>query len=167
MVDFKKDTWLYILIAAIIAIIALLTPAAVYDTDKIYFFFSGTITYSADELMAQAVGTTGEWYGTGTATIWTLAIASMSIALLLWYGIHNMKGMEFKWDWLVYALIGIALIILPILMMVYDLEQQGIELDVSFAPILLLISGIIVIAATVIEKFGDRIFKGGAAAAGA
>ncbi len=153
MVDFKKDTWIYILIAAILALISIFTPVAAVDTDKIYLFFGGMISYSADKLVNPAT----EWYGFGTATIWTLAITCMSIALLLWYGIHNMKGMEFKWDWLVYVLIGILLIIFPILMLVFDLDHPVYgTLDIGFAPIGILISGIICIAAFVLEKFVGR-----------
>ncbi|MFX1311176.1 MAG: hypothetical protein ACFFHD_01005 [Promethearchaeota archaeon] len=148
MVDFKKDTWIYILIAAILALISIFTPIASYETDTQYFF-GGVLAYNADA--------DPSWMGYGAATIWTLALTSMSIALLLFYGIHNMKGMEFKWDWLVYALCGIVMFIFPILMMVFDLEYTygtiEYKLDVGFAPIGILISGIISIAVFALEKF--------------
>ena len=109
MVDFKKDTWIYILIAAILALISIFTPVASTDAlgGTTQIFFGGNNYYNADF--------DPEWFGVATATVWTLAITSMCIALLLFYGIHNMKGVEFKWDWLVFALIGIAMIIFPIL----------------------------------------------------
>ncbi|MFW9942602.1 MAG: hypothetical protein ACFFFT_16300 [Candidatus Thorarchaeota archaeon] len=146
MVDFKKDTWIYVIIAAILALISLFTPVA-SDGDTQYFF-SGFLTYNDPD-----------WFGFGAATIWTLAITSMSIALLLFYGIHNMKGMEFKWDWLVYLLCGIAMIIFPILMFVYDLEFTFVttfKLDVGFGGIGILIAGIIAVAAFVLEKIVGR-----------
>jgi len=160
LVDFKKDTWIYILIAAILALISIFTPVGTitaslspYKDSSVWF--SGSILYNADF--------DPEWFGAGAATIWTLAITCMSIAILLFYGIHNMKGMEFKWDWLFYVLIGIALIIFPILMLVYDLDSaQFGQMSVGFAPIGILISGILCIGAFALEKFGDRI--GGAEA---
>jgi hypothetical protein len=144
LVDFKKDTWIYVLIAAILALISIFTPMGTLKTGDSSVWWWIAITYNAD--------LDPEWNGYGAATLWTLVLTSMAIALLLWYGIHNMKGMEFKWDWLVYALSGIALIILPILMLVYDYDL----LDIGFAPIGILLSGIICIGAVVLEKFIGR-----------
>ena len=141
MVDFKKDTWIYALIAAILALISIFTPVASVDGQQI--FFSGLLTYDDPD-----------WLGFGAATIWTLALTSMCIALLLFYGIHSMKGMEFKWDWLVYFLSGIVMIIFPILMLVYDLDNPLYgELDVGFGGIGILIAGIIAVVAFVMDKF--------------
>jgi len=155
LVDLKKDTWIYILIAAILALISLFTPLGTNAADSL-IWWSGQITHNAD--------LDPEWMGAGAATIWTLAITSMSIAALLFYGIHNMKGKEFKWDWLFYGLIGIALFIMPILMLVFDYDTAMMgEIDIGFAPIGILIAGIICIVAFIFEKFGDKIFKGGAA----
>ncbi len=143
MVDFKKDTWIYILIAAVLAIISLFTPIISSDSDA-YMWWSGAITYYVDPDI---------WYGFGTATIWTLGMTAFGAALLLWYGIHNMKGMEFKWDWLVYLIVGILLIIMPILMLVYDFES---DMTIGFAPIGILLAGIIAVVAFVLEKFVGR-----------
>ena len=144
MVDFKKDTWLYILIAAVLLIIALFTPVA---SDKAagvttQAWWGGIITYLSG-------GGTDLWVGGGAATIWTFGFAAFSLALLLFYGIHNMKGMEFKWDWLVYIIVGIVLIIFPILMFVFDSEG----LTVGFAPIGVLLAGVLCVVAFVFEKF--------------
>ena len=144
MVDFKKDTWIYVLIAAILALISIFTPMGTLKVGDSSVWWWIAITYNAD--------LDPEWNGFGAASLWTLVLTSMAIALLLWYGIHNMKGMEFKWDWLVFALIGIALIILPILMLVYDYDL----LDIGFAPIGILLSGIICIGVVVLEKFVGR-----------
>jgi len=143
LVDFKKDTWIYILIAAVLAIISLFTPIISSDGDA-YMWWSGAITYYVDPDL---------WIGLGTATIWTLGMTAFGAALLLWYGIHNMKGMEFKWDWLVYLIVGIVLIIMPILMLVYDFESG---MTVGFAPIGILLAGIIAVVAFVLEKFIGR-----------
>jgi len=144
LVDFKKDTWIYVLIAAILALISIFTPMGTLKVGDSSVWWWIAITYNAD--------LDPEWNGFGAASLWTLVLTSMAIALLLWYGIHNMKGMEFKWDWLVFALIGIALIILPILMLVYDYDL----LDIGFAPIGILLSGIICIGVVVLEKFVGR-----------
>lgn len=149
MVDFKKDTWIYILIAAIIVIIALFTPVASDETAGISFqyWWSGIITY-VDGGPYDAV-----WMGGNTATLWTMGVAAFGAAILLFYGLHNMKGMEFKWDWLAYLLVGIALIIFPILMFVYDSDP---DLMTGFGPIGVLIGGIIAVIAFVLEKFVGR-----------
>ncbi|MFX0002833.1 MAG: hypothetical protein ACFFAA_00980 [Promethearchaeota archaeon] len=154
-IDFKKDTWIYILIAAVLALISIFTPLGTFDTyfgspvpDKI-FWWTSLIMYNA--------GQDPSWFGQGVATVWTLGITCMSFAILLVYGIHNMKGMDFKWGWLVYALVGIALIIFPILMIVFDSETIGLgEVTIGFAPIGILISGIICIVAFIFEKFVGR-----------
>ena len=142
MVDFKKDTWFYALIAAILALISIFTPVA--SDGSMQYFFGGLITYDDPD-----------WVGYGAATIWTLALTSMCIALLLFYSIHSMKGMEFKWDWLVYLLCGIVMIIFPILMLVFDLPESIYhpELDIGFGGIGILIAGIIAVVAFVMDKF--------------
>ena len=143
MVDWKKDTWMYILIAAILALISLFTPIVSSDSDA-YMWWTGAITYYVDPDL---------WIGIGTATIWTLGMTAFGTALLLFYGLHGMKGMEFKWDWLVVLLVGIVFIVFPILMLVYDFESG---MTIGFAPIGILISGIICVVVFILEKFmGD------------
>ncbi|MHA2266499.1 MAG: hypothetical protein ACXAB8_01740 [Promethearchaeota archaeon] len=148
-IDFKKDTWIYILIAVVLA------PLGTSDT---YFGVSQpdyTIWWTS--LIMYNAGQDPSWSGDRLATVWTLGITCMSIAILLFYGIHNMKGMDFKWDWLVYALVGIALIVFPILMIVLDTETIGMgEATIGFAPIGILSSGIICIIAFIFEKFIGR-----------
>ena len=143
MVDFKKDTWLYAIIAAILAAISIFTPVA--SVSDLYIFFSGSIGYDTG---------TEEWGGYGTATIWTLGLTMMCITLLLTVGINTWRGKEFKWDWLIYLLTGIGMIIFPILMLVYDLDHPLLgTLDVGFAGIGILIAGIIAVVAFVMDKF--------------
>jgi len=156
LVDWKKDTWMYVLIAAILALISIFTPVA--STDNFmgagldaYYWWGGAIAQLSEDFGPYADA--GDWFGSNNATIWTLGITCMSIAILLFYGLHGMKGMEFKWDWLVVLLVGIALIVFPILMLVYD---STADTTVSFAPIGILISGIICVVVFILEKFmGD------------
>jgi len=157
-IDFKKDIWLYILIAAVLALISIFTPVGTIESIQEVDFPDTTLWWSSIIAYNEEL----DWFGAGAASIWTLGITCMSIAILLFYGIHNMKGMDFKWDWLVYALVGIALIIFPILMMVFDSDTAYFgEVTIGFAPIGILISGIICIVAFVFEKFGDKIFGRG------
>jgi len=156
LVDWKKDTWMYMLIAAILALISIFTPVASTDDfmgfglDGLYWW-SGAITQLSEDM--GPYGDAGDWFGSNNATIWTLGITCMSIVALLFYGLHGMKGMEFKWDWLVVLLVGIALIVFPILMFVYD---STADTTPHFAPIGILISGIICVVVFVLEKFmGD------------
>jgi len=138
------------LIAAILLIIAFFVPISSSDEYLGVPGLDAQIWWSG--LIAQV---DGDWAGANTATIWTLGIAAMSCAALLFYGLHGMKGMEFKWDWLVVFLIGIALIIFPILMLVYD-SDPGYDTIVGMGPILVLISGIVCVVVFVLEKFmGD------------
>jgi peptidoglycan/LPS O-acetylase OafA/YrhL len=156
-IDFKKDTWIYILIAAVLALISIFTPLGTTDTymgvsqPGSIFWWSSFLLYNPDQ---------GSWIfeiDGRLATVSTLGITCMSIAILLFYGIHNMKGMDFKWDWLVYALVGIALIIFPILLIVFDSETYATgEATIGFAPIGILISGIMCTVAFIFEKFVGR-----------
>ena len=149
MVDFKKDTWMYILIAAVLVIISLFTPIASDTAGGITFqyWWTGAIAF------VDGGGYDAVWMGFNNATLWTMGISAFCAALLLFYGLHGMKGMEFKWDWLVTLLIGITLIIFPILMLVYDSDPDTM---IGFAPIGILISGIICVVVFVLEKFmGD------------
>ena len=120
--------------------------ASVSYNGGIHYWWSGSIMY----ITQSGGGVEAGWYGSGAATFWTFGISCMSGTLLLFYGIHSWKGMKFKWDWLVYALIGIVLIIFPILMFVYDF-QSGVV--VGFAPIGILIAGILCIGAFILQKF--------------
>jgi peptidoglycan/LPS O-acetylase OafA/YrhL len=155
MVDFKKDTWIYVLIAAVLAIISLFVPVGSEDLGggvTAQYWWSGILSYYSG-------GGTDMWMGGQAATLWTFGLTAFCAALLLFYGIHNMKGMEFKWDWLVYLLVGIVLIIFPILMWVYDGDP---DVMTGFAPIGVLLAGIVAIIAFLFEKV---LFRGGAPAA--
>ncbi len=143
MVDFKKDTWLYALIAAILLIIAVLTPWGSLDVGPyvVQSWMGGIVPYAGDPAEL--------WLGTG-ASLGTFGLTMLSLGLLLFYGLHSWKGMEFKWDWLVYLIIGIVLIICPILVLVLESVEDAV---IGFAPIGVIIAGVICIVAFVMDKF--------------
>ena len=145
MVDLKKDTWLYALIAAILAIIAIFTPWGSVEvlTMTIQGWMGGGVTFM----------TPGDvWAGTGLG-LWTFGLTVFSIALLLIYGVNSWRGKEFKWDWLMYLLAGLVLIIFPILTLVLESTSGG---TIGFAPIGLIIAGVIAIGAFAVDKFVGR-----------
>ncbi len=158
MVDFKKDAWLYALIAAVLAIIAILTPWGSNEIDLtlvglgtpiVYQWMGGLIQYVPDATAAMAPYGVTEWMG-GGLSLWTFGLVVASIAALLIYGINTWRGNEFKWDWLIYAVAGILMLILPILTLILEGTSGAV---IGFAPIGLIIAGIIAIGAFVVDKF--------------
>ena len=145
MVDFKKDTWLYALIAAILAIIAIFTPWSSFEYMGItaHVWLGGTVIY-----ITPVTGWTG--YG---LNLWTLGLTVFSIALLLFYGINTWRGKEFKWNWLMYLLAGLTMLICTILTLVLESLSRAV---IGFAPIGLIIAGIIAIWAFAVDKILGR-----------
>ena len=143
MVNFKEDSWLYALIAAILALISILTPWGSIDVagTDVYSWLGGTVAYWGDPADA--------WSGTGLK-LWTLGIIVFDIAFLLFYSINTWREKEFKWDWLVYLLTGLSMIIFPILALTFEGTEGGV---IGFAPIGLIISGVIAIGAFTVDKF--------------
>jgi hypothetical protein len=143
MVDFKKDSWLYALLAALLALIAIFTPWGSYDTGPftIYSWLGGAVGYYDSPVDA--------WVGTG-ASLWTFGITIFSIALLGMFGIRGWKGTEYKWDWLVYLLTGLAMIIFPILALAFESTSGAV---IGFAPIGIIIAGVLAVLAFVMDKF--------------
>ncbi|MBY9005152.1 MAG: hypothetical protein KGD63_00150, partial [Candidatus Lokiarchaeota archaeon] len=97
MVNFKKDAWLYALIAAILAIVGILVPWGSLDVGPfvVYSWLGGAIT-----------NVDGDWIGGNGLSLWTLGLTMFSIAILLVYSINTWRGKEFKFDWLMYILTG-------------------------------------------------------------
>ena len=148
MVDFKKDSWLYALIAAFIAIIGILIPWSIYGAGgglTVYSWLGGLIQYGSG-------GGYDEWVGSSGLSVWTLGLSIFSIAILLIYSINTWKGKEFKWDWLMYLLTGLVLIIFPILTLILE----GFEEAFPLGSIFLIIAGVIAIVAFVVDKFVSR-----------
>ncbi|MCK4780142.1 MAG: hypothetical protein KAT57_08140 [Candidatus Lokiarchaeota archaeon] len=144
MVDFKKDSWFYALIAAILALIAILTPWGVADSGMgfdVTGWLTGMVTYYGDPV--------DMWIGAGLQA-WTFGLTMMSIAALLLLSISTWKGKEWKWDWLIYVLAGIAMLIFPILALILEATEDAV---IGFAPIGIIIAGVLSIVAFVIDKF--------------
>lgn len=141
MVDFKKDTWLYGLIAGILALIGILVP---WNSVELgmgitqYNWLGGFIGY-AD----------GDFGGINGLSIWTLGLTAFSIVILLVYSINTWKGKEFKWDWLMYILTGIVLFIFPILTLALEAPTDAIPIGSIFV----IIAGLVAIAAFALDKF--------------
>jgi len=146
MVDFKKDTWLYALIAAILAIIAIFTPWGSVEvmTVTIQSWMGGGVQYWGSPA--------DSWVGSGLS-LWTFGLTVFSIALLLFYGVNTWRGKEFKWDWLMYLLSGLVMLICPILTLVLEGTSGAV---IGFAPIGIIIAGVIAIGAFAVDKFVGR-----------
>ena len=147
MVDFKKDSWFYALIAAILALIAILTPWGTAESGygfDITGWLTGAVQYWGDPADV--------WMGAGVQA-WTFGLTMMSIAALLLLSISTWKGKEWKWDWLIYVLAGIGMLIFPILALVLEATEDA---TIGFAPIGIIIAGVLGIVAFVIDKFVGR-----------
>ncbi|MFX1363783.1 MAG: hypothetical protein ACFFCE_19190 [Promethearchaeota archaeon] len=141
-IDFKTDTWLYAIIALILLIISIFTPWATTDMAgvDVYTWMGGAVQYAGDPA--------DMWLGAGV-TLWTFGLTMLSIGMLLVLGIQSMKGKELKWDWLIYLLLGLALLIFTILALAMEGDGDSI---VGFAPIGVIISSIVLIIAFVMDK---------------
>ena len=144
MVDFKKDTWLYALIAAILALIGILVPWGSIDLGAgiTQYGWLGGVIANMD----------GDWGGINGLNLWTLGLTAFSIAILLFYSINTWRGKEFKWDWLMYILTGIVLLIFPILTLVLEGTTDAIPIGGIF----IIIAGVLAIVAFVLDKFVGR-----------
>ena len=145
MVDFKKDAWIYALIAAILALIGILVPWGMVEFMgvDIYGWLNGSVAYYGDPADL--------WMGEGLK-LWTFGLTSMSIAALFLIGISTWKGMEWKWDWLIYVLSGIAMLIFPILTLILEATEDAIPIGGIF----IIIAGVIGIGAFAVDKFIGR-----------
>ncbi|MFX1321548.1 MAG: hypothetical protein ACFFAQ_07890 [Promethearchaeota archaeon] len=138
------------LVAGILALISILTPWGSLDVGggvTAYSWLGGAVVYYADMPSPYP-----EWQGTG-ASLWTFAIVILATTLLLFVSINTWRGKEFKWDWLMYLLCGIGLIIFPILALVFEATEDAV---IGFAPIGLIIAGCIAIVAFVFDKFMSK-----------
>ena len=137
------------LVAGILALISILTPWGSLDVGPyiVYSWLGGGVAYAGDPV--------DEWmYAVGSgASLWTFAIVMITTTLLLFVSINTWRGKEFKWDWLIYLLCGIGLIIFPILALVFEATEDAV---IGFAPIGLIIAGCIAIVAFVFDKFMSK-----------
>ena len=148
MVDFKRDTWLYALLAGILGLVSIIVPWGSLDLGGGITSYSwlGGLIYNID----------GDFTGGQGLQVWTLALASMAIAAFLILSINTWKGKEFKWDWLIYLGGSLVMFLCPILILVLE----GVDDAIPIGGIIMLIAGIIGIIGFVFDKFGDKIFKG-------
>lgn len=147
MVDFKRDTWLYALIAGILGLVALLIPWASLDLGGgiTQYIWLGGLVSNID----------GDWVGVNGLSLWTLALVSMAVAAFLILSINTWKGKEFKWDWLIYICGALVMFLCPILILILE----GIDDAIPIGGIIMIIAGVVGIIGFVFDKFGDKIFK--------
>jgi hypothetical protein len=151
MVSLKKDAWLYAMIAGVLALISIFTPATgVSDMGMRFYQWFGEVMIFFG----------GEWYvgsnwGNGVG-IYAVGIASFSGGSLLFYGVNTWRGKEFKWTWVVYMLTGIAMLVVPILYWVSLKEPFSGTIVFGFAPLGILLAGGIAVVASVLDKTNRR-----------
>jgi hypothetical protein len=142
MENFKKNSWIIALIAAIIAIVSIITPVISNDDGYIWGGYAG---YDRDSNL---------WYGELTYGFYLPIILSVSATLLLQYSLLSRKGKEFKWIWLIYLLPGIAMVLFSIF---FWIDFSNFEnLTIGFTSIGSFIAGILAISAGILEKMKTR-----------
>ena len=141
-----SHSWFYAFVASILAIISIFTP--VFSLGDWLYWLGG---YGGVNISYELPFHTGDivfitWY------LWIVAIVFSTLLLL--YSISIQKGMEYKWDRLVYLLSGSILIFFTILYWRYELILwEGISsFHMGFASIGLFISGILAIFSSLIEN---------------
>ena len=143
MVDLKKDTWLYALVASILIIISLFTPARIIHTgtsgDRIQWL-GGSVMYDLDS---------GIWHE-DLFGILLFGAVLISATLLLIISINTWRGNEIKRDSLIYLLLGIILPVFTILYWIFEFDPAWET--IGFTTIGIFISGILSILAFVIHK---------------
>ena len=168
MVDFKKDCWLYALIAAVLALISIFFPWGSYEfsvygeTEVIYMWLGGFVGIHGNDI--PAAGIEEGWFGSGLS-LYTFAFIIASITLLLYFSLRSFRGTEFGWDWLAYLLTGVVMLVFTILTILLEpvpYRAGTIEvLFIGFAPIGIIIASLLTIIAFIFAKFGDKIFGRG------
>ncbi|MFX0002664.1 MAG: hypothetical protein ACFFAA_02200 [Promethearchaeota archaeon] len=144
MVNLKKDTWLYALIASILIIISLFTPARIIHLPiygDVINWLGGNIMYYLNTSVLHD----------DLFSLLLFGVALISITILLTISINSRKGNEIKRRSLFYLILGGALLIFPIFYWLFEMDF-AIE-TISFASIGIFISGIICIVTFVIDKF--------------
>jgi hypothetical protein len=145
MVDFRKDAWIYGLLAAILAIIAIFTPMGSEDFgggNIQYGWLGGYITYTSGADV---------WAGLLTPGLYLFGVTVASATLLLMYSLLTWRGKEFNWTWLVYLLTGFAMVIFTIFLWVFEPDPDVIPIS----PIIVMISGIVAVGGGLLDKMGE------------
>ncbi len=143
MINLKKDTWFYALIASILIIISLFTPARIIHSGvygDILQWLGGLVALELDSGVLHE-----DFYG-----ILLFGAVLISVTLLLTISINTRRGNEFKRDSIIYLLIGVIIFILTILYWIFEFDP-AFE-TISFSTIGILISSILSIVAFTIDK---------------
>ncbi|MFW9973596.1 MAG: hypothetical protein ACFFDF_25675 [Candidatus Odinarchaeota archaeon] len=146
MIDFKKDTWFYALIASVLMIISLFTPARIIHSPtngEVINWLGGAIMFYLD---------TNEVHD-DLFSLLLFGVALISITLLLTISLNTRKGNDFKRRSLLYLLIGAVTIIFSVFYWLFEFTP-GFE-TISFASIGIFISGIVSILAFTLDKVGS------------
>ncbi|MFX0024143.1 MAG: hypothetical protein ACFE9S_17585 [Candidatus Hermodarchaeota archaeon] len=144
MVNLKRYTWLFALIASLLIIVSLFTPARIIHSPtygEVINWLGGAVMYYLD---------TSELHD-DLFSLLLFGIALISITILLTISMNIRKGNEIKRRTLIYLLIGTGLLIFPIFYWLFEFDP-AFE-TISFASIGIFISGIISILAFAIDKF--------------
>ncbi|MFX1571829.1 MAG: hypothetical protein ACFFB0_03695 [Promethearchaeota archaeon] len=144
MVDFRKDTWLYALIASILAIISLFTPARIIHAGGEY---GDMIAWLGGGIMLEI--DSGTWHEDLFSQL-LFGATLISITLLLIISINSWRGKEIKRDSLIYLLSGTIILMLTIFFWIFEFDPDFET--ISFATIGIFISGIISILAFTIDR---------------
>ena len=148
MVDFKKDGWVYALLAAVLGIVAIFIPMGVQNLGGGSTEYGWLGGYS----LFVSGGTLEGWYGLLVPALFLFGVTISAATALLIYSVNTWRGKEFKWTFLIYLLSGLAMIVFVILLWVFEFDPDVIPI----APIFILISGILAFGAGVLEKIGKR-----------
>jgi len=144
MINLKKDTWFYALIASILIIISLFTPARIIHSGvygDMLQWLGGLVMLELDSGVLHE-----DLFG-----VLLFGGVLISITLLLTISINTRKGNEFKRDSIIYLLIGAIISILTPLYWIFEFDP-AFE-TIGFTTIGIFISGILSIIAFVIGSF--------------
>jgi hypothetical protein len=160
VVDFKKDAWLYALIAAVLALISIFTPWGSYEatmfgeTVTVYMWLGGFV--GIFESAIPAAGIEEGWFGSGLS-LYTFAFIIASITLLLYFSLRSFRGAKFGWDWLAYLLTGVVMLVFTIFTLIFEpvpYRASPIEASfIGFAPIGIIIASLLAIIAFIFDRF--------------
>lgn len=144
MLNFRKDTWFFALIAAILVITSLFIPARIIHSGMygdLLQWLGGAVMLEIDS---------GVWHeDLFGLLLFTAAI--ISIIFLLTISINTKRGIEYKWDWFIYLISGGILTIFTILYWFFEFDPANET--IGFTSIGIFISGIISLVAFTIDKF--------------
>ncbi|MFW9820594.1 MAG: hypothetical protein ACFFE5_13370 [Candidatus Thorarchaeota archaeon] len=144
MINLKKDTWFYALIASILIIISLFTPARIIHSvmyGDMLQWLGGLVMLELDSGVLHE-----DLFG-----VLLFGGVLISITLLLTISINTWRGNEYKRDSIIYLIIGVMISILTILYWIFEFDP-AFE-TIGFTTIGILISGILSIIAFVIDSF--------------